>query len=97
MHIGLPWCVTLFNVSSFLLIAEHSANFFWCWHLHTQELLPYHNIKLVQESSAENHEVWMVYVDHIESECFGSGIELTVDFGTPSYEFVINICTYLIF
>jgi hypothetical protein len=22
---------------------------------------------------------------------------LTVDFGTPSYEFTVNICTYLIF
>jgi hypothetical protein len=27
----------------------------------------------------------------------GGGVLLTVDFGTPSYEFTINICTYLIF
>jgi hypothetical protein len=74
MHIGLLWRVTLFNASSFLLIAEHSNNSLWCWHLHTQELLPYDSIELVHESSAENREIWIVHVDHIESECFGSGI-----------------------
>jgi hypothetical protein len=28
---------------------------------------------------------------------YNSGLVLTVDFGTPSYEFTINICMYLIF
>jgi hypothetical protein len=30
------------------------------------------------------------------SGAWGGGV-LTVDFGTPSYKFTVNICTYLIF
>jgi hypothetical protein len=31
------------------------------------------------------------------SKSDGGGAMLTVDFGTPSYKFTVNICTYLIF
>jgi hypothetical protein len=30
-------------------------------------------------------------------ECVRCTLLLTVDFGIPSYEFTVNICTYLIF
>jgi hypothetical protein len=46
--------MTLFYVSSFLLITEHGDNSFGCWYLHAQELLSYDGVEFVHESSAEN-------------------------------------------
>jgi hypothetical protein len=36
--------------------------------------LPYQSIELINESSAENREVWMTHVNHVENESFGSSI-----------------------
>jgi hypothetical protein len=57
MHVGLAWCVALFNVLSLLLIAKHYDDSFWCQDFHAHERLPYDSIKLINESSTENHEV----------------------------------------
>jgi hypothetical protein len=66
--------MTLFYVSSLLLIAEHGDNSFGYWYLHAQKLLSYDNVEFVHESSAENHGIWMIYINHIESESFCSGV-----------------------
>jgi hypothetical protein len=60
----------LFYVSGFLLIAKHSDDSFGRWYLHAQELLSYDSVEFVHESSANNREIWMIYVNHIESKSF---------------------------
>jgi hypothetical protein len=57
-----------------LLINEHGDDSFWCQDFHAWELLPYQSIELINESSAENREVWMTHVNHVENESFGSSI-----------------------
>jgi hypothetical protein len=52
--------------------------------------------------SSAGYEQWKTMLISIENLLEGEqglsmGEMLTVDFGTPSYEFTINICTYLIF
>jgi hypothetical protein len=74
IHVGLPWGMTLFYVSSLLLIAEYSDNSFGCWYLHAQELLSYDYVEFVHETFAENREIWMIYINHIKSESFYSGV-----------------------
>jgi hypothetical protein len=64
----------LFYVSGLLLIAKHSDDSFGYWYLHAQELLSYDSVGFVHESSAENREIWMIYVNHIESDSFYSGV-----------------------
>jgi hypothetical protein len=66
--------MAFFYVSGLLLIAEHCDNPFGRWYLHTQELLSYDCIELVHETFAENHEVWMIDVNHIKDEGFCSGV-----------------------
>jgi hypothetical protein len=74
IYIGLSWGMALFYVSGLLLIAKHGDDSFGRWYLHAQELLPYDSVEFVHESSAENREIWMIYINHIESESFCSGI-----------------------
>jgi hypothetical protein len=41
----------------------------------------------------------MIAIENLleDEQGLSMGEMLTVDFGTPSYEFTVNICTYLIF
>jgi hypothetical protein len=41
----------------------------------------------------------LIYVENLleDEQGLSMGEMLTVDFGTPSYEFTANICMYLIF
>jgi hypothetical protein len=66
--------MALFYVSGLLLIAEHGDNPLGCMYLHTQALLPYDYVEFVHEASAENREIWVIDVNHIEGEIFCSGI-----------------------
>jgi hypothetical protein len=66
--------MTLFYVSSLLLIDEYGDNSFGHWYLHAQELLSYDCVEFVHEASAENREIWMIYINHIESESFCFGV-----------------------
>jgi hypothetical protein len=66
--------MALFYVSSLLLITKHCDNPFGCWYLHTQELLSYNCIEFVPETSAKNHEIWVIDVNHIKGETFCSGV-----------------------
>jgi hypothetical protein len=66
--------MAFFYVSSLLLIAKHSDNPFGCWYLHAQELLSYDCIEFVHETSTKNREIWVIDVNHIESESFRSGV-----------------------
>jgi hypothetical protein len=50
IHFGLPWGMTLFYVSSLLLIAKYSDNSFGRWYLHAQELLSYDCVEFVCEA-----------------------------------------------
>jgi hypothetical protein len=56
------------------LVTIHCDDSFDCWDFHTQELLPYHDIELVDESSAENREIWVIHVNDIKGKALCSGI-----------------------
>jgi hypothetical protein len=52
--------------------------------------------------TSAGYEQWKAMLISIENlledeQGLSMGEMLTVDFGTPSYEFTVNICTYLIF
>jgi hypothetical protein len=52
--------------------------------------------------SSAGYEQWKAMLISIENlledeQGLSMGEMLTVNFGTPSYEFTVNICTYLIF
>jgi hypothetical protein len=74
MHIALARHLALLYVSSFLLITEYYEDSFGCLDFHTQELLPYHVIELIDEPSTEDCEVWMIHVDYIKCESFCSSV-----------------------
>jgi hypothetical protein len=55
-----------------------------------------HSSKRIEAFSANFHAEEDVSFIRNNKGCTMAQV-LTVDFGTPSYEFIINICTYLIF
>jgi hypothetical protein len=67
MHITLTWCEALLNVSGFLLVTKYRDDPLGCWDFHAQKLLPYYDIKFVDEPSSENREVGMIYVYYVKS------------------------------
>jgi hypothetical protein len=74
IYVGLAYDIALFYVSGLLLITKHGDDSFGRWYLHAHKLLPYESVEFVHESFAENREIWMIYINHIESESLCSGI-----------------------
>jgi hypothetical protein len=56
------------------------------------------DIKDGSATSSNEHLRSLIRVHELDEITSNAGEDLlTVDFGTPSYEFTVNICTYLIF
>jgi hypothetical protein len=64
-------------------------------------MLPWiHSIRRVHHRSSHKYLRVMTVREEGKGETMATTpdrLVLTVDFGTPSYKFTVNICTYLIF
>jgi hypothetical protein len=54
-------------------------------------------MEVVFHVGAKCQVIRAIHADVAIVSCVMETMLLTVDFGTPSYEFIVNICTYLIF